>query len=598
MNVLFYVEPLIERGLPYWKDGWALCWGKAMISRLKNETCYIALNDAIAEKYNSEYGERVVVFSQKELLKPFNNGYMEASSAWYMHSYTKSQLEYYIQLVKKKFENVVFDVVITWTQVPFFKAAYPDVLILHMEYSIFSRLPFPETMYLDPCGLYENNFLNKYEEEIRHINLNDSVKQWLFKLRQTCVESFAENNIFITDFLNLRKKYRFLVLLPLQFSQYYGFDCLSSYKNQFDFLVGCMEKIPDDIGVIFTMHPEYPVLDEDTVSYVVKKYTNAVFLENSTKVYSASQWMMPLIDGVITVSSSLGVQTLLFGKKLFAIGHQNMRYIADSSDLDNMYDVLEQPMSDKDVFLWFIMTRYAIPAEFLFKGDWLSAFLHRVRYRIIDENFYDCIGENDEIIANHIKSIVLNRNRIPQWVQGKRTMDNNSVPRMYILKNSSYTEEHSLMPEAFNANDFKEAIFYLDHNAIEGRIRFDPIEGEYCKFKFISLNMDAGIEDYEIFYGGMSVRQEDWIVFFSKDPILEFVGDFSSVNKITIQYYLEVIDDDILSGLALKKIEMEHNENILLKQNLDSSQNELLCIKSSRGYKFLENLRKLKRKFI
>ena len=112
MNVLFYVEPLIERGLPYWKDGWALYWGKSMISRLANENCYIAMSDAVAEKYSSEYGERIVVFSQEELLKPFDGGYMEASSVWYLHSYTKNQLEYYVQLMKSKFAGIAFDVII------------------------------------------------------------------------------------------------------------------------------------------------------------------------------------------------------------------------------------------------------------------------------------------------------------------------------------------------------------------------------------------------------------------------------------------------------------------------------------------------------
>lgn len=593
MNVLFYVEPLIERGLPYWKDGWALYWGKSMISRLANENCYIAMSDAVAEKYSSEYGERIVVFSQEELLKPFDGGYMEASSVWYLHSYTKNQLEYYVQLMKSKFAGIAFDVIITWTQVPFFKAAYPDVCILHMEYSIFSRLPFPETMYLDPCGLYENNFLNKFEQQIRLIKLEDNAKQWLSKLRQACVESFNNNNIFIADFLKLRKKYRFLVLLPLQFSQYYAFDCLSNYKNQFDFLVGCLEKIPNDIGVVFTMHPEYPVLDEAAVLYVVKKYSNAVFLENSRKIYSASQWMMPLVDGVITVSSSLGVQTLLFEKKLFAIGNKNMRYIADSSDLNNMHDVLERPMSNKDVFLWFIITRYAIPEEFLFKGDWLSAFLHRSRSRAVNENFYDCIGENSEIFAKHIKSIVFNRNRIPQWVKENAIIDNNSIPRMYIFSNSQYTEEYSVLPETFCVNDVMEVTFSLKHRAVEGRVRFDPIEGEFCRFRFIGLKADVELEKYEIIYDGMSEQQGDWIVFFSKDPIVEFIGKFSSVSEITIQYMLEIVDADVPIRSFFQKIIDGRNEVALLKQRLDDTLEELLCIKASRGYRYGKKVEKI-----
>lgn len=514
MNILFYVEPLIEMGMPSMKDIWANRWGKAMIACLKDENCYIAMSDATAEKYNSEFGEHIIVFSQSELLKPFTHGYIEASSIWYFHSYSDTQMQYYISLMQSKFEEIVFDIIITWTQVPFFKVMYPDACIFHMEYSIFSRMPFPETMYLDPCGLYENNFLNRFKCSIENIHLGTNDKQLLTQLRQMCIESFEYSNIFLDDFIALRKKYKFLVLLPLQFSQYYGFYCLTNYTNQFDYLTGCLEKIPDDIGVVFTMHPDRPTLDYDAILYIQKKYNNAIFLENSQKIYAASQWMMPLIDGVITVSSSLGLQTLLFNKKLFAIGHDNMKYIADCSNLDNMYDVLESPMKDKDAFLWFLLTKYAIPAEILFTGEWLSKFLLKSKRRDIDENFFDCIENSDDIVNRHIKSINLNKFKIPQWV----VSGNNAVPKLYIFTNSRYSEEHSCTPERVDVGDFYDVTFNLQCCATEGRIRFDPLESKYCKWELLDLTTNIGKIKCDINYVEMSVKNDNWIMFFTYDP--------------------------------------------------------------------------------
>ena len=37
MKILFFIEPLIEKGLPYWKYGWATVWAKDIINTLINQ---------------------------------------------------------------------------------------------------------------------------------------------------------------------------------------------------------------------------------------------------------------------------------------------------------------------------------------------------------------------------------------------------------------------------------------------------------------------------------------------------------------------------------------------------------------------------------
>lgn len=578
MNILFYVEPLIERSKPYWKEGWATYWCRKMGHELGNEwNCYIALSDALAQKFGEDECFHVVIFKQVELLKPFNGGFLEASSAWYTNSYTKGQMDYYVDLMKKKLTQDRFDIIITFTHVPFLKELYPKARILYMEYSIFSRPPFTETWYLDPAGLHQYSYLSKYKRELKKFKLSVIEKKYVRNLQDTCIKAFSEKNIFLQDLKLLREKYRFLVLLPIQFSQYYLFDCLTKFKSQFDYVTGCLEQIPHDIGVIFTMHPEYPLFDDDTVSYIKSVYPNAVFLENSRFVYSASQWLMPYIDAVITVSSSLGWQTLLFRKKLFALGNGNMDYIADAQSLNNMYEVMENEYVNKDAILWFFITKYAISAEYFFDGKWLNEFLKKSFARGLGENFYDYIDMPEKLFNSHIERINKNQKFIPQVVSNKKS--NIFIPNLYVLKNGAYTEEGRIIPCQYVFNEYSTATFKISNLAKEGKLRFDPLEGEFCCCEIASVDVDRKKCDVVVVPHNVYMSEGNKHTFLNIDPIIEIIGDFSASDYITITY-----KNTILTNVDIREaVNNIVNENMLIKS-------EIMFIKSTKKYKFFEKI--------
>lgn len=603
MNILFYVEPLIERSQPYWKEGWATYWCRKMGHNLPSDwNMYIALSDALAQKFGEDEAFQVVVFKQSELLKNFNGGFLEATSAWYTNSYTKEQIDYYIELMRAKLCQDKFDVIITFTPVPFLQALYPNARILHMEYSIFSRQPFPLTWYLDPAGLHKYSFLSKYKGELQNIELSAQEREYVRRLQDTCLDAFSERNIFKKDTARLREQYKFLVLLPVQFSQYYLFDCLTKWKSQFDYVTGCLEQIPHDIGVIFTMHPEYPIFDNDTVSYIKSIYPNAIFLENSRLVYSASQWLMPYIDGVINISSSLGVQTLLFRKKLFALGNGNMDYIADAQNLDNMYEVLSRENADKDAMLWFFITKYAVPFEYLFNGQWLDKFLKRSMLRKEDENFYDYIDAPEKIFQSHIDSINQNKKNMPQWVKNNKY--NIFIPSLYILKNGMYTEEVKIKPCEYIIEDYYTMTFNISGMAKEGRVRFDPVEGEFCRCEIVSVEVDGKTCDVVPFNAYSS--KDNQYVFLNTDPVIEILGDFTDAEYITITYKNTILEStevsnavntmytkikaDVITDLRDElwdKAVTELSENIRAEV-MEAVSTELRAIKSTKRYNYAE----------
>ena len=104
----------------------------------------------------------------------------------------------------------------------------------------------------------------------------------------------------------------------------YPIDCFCSFESQFEFLQYVLSKVPEDIGVIVTSHPFYPQLTEGWVKYFSNKYPNFIFDIIFQKYWSASQFLLNDVDAVITVSSSVGLQALLWEKPLVVIGSSNI----------------------------------------------------------------------------------------------------------------------------------------------------------------------------------------------------------------------------------------------------------------------------------
>src|SRR5262249_33868801 len=96
-----------------------------------------------------------------------------------------------------------------------------------------------------------------------------------------------------------------------------NFDGLVSYRTQFEYLYDVLAAAPKDVGVIVTEHPsDEPVLRRSGPNSILdalrRTFPNIIFLDEFRRYQSSSQFLVPRVDGVWSVSSSVGYQTLLF----------------------------------------------------------------------------------------------------------------------------------------------------------------------------------------------------------------------------------------------------------------------------------------------
>lgn len=371
MNVLFYVEPLIELGRPDWKAGWLEHWTYPIAEKLMKagDSVQVVASESLSFFVEKPTAVPLTVCSHAEMTHQQQWSYLQLSRAWFEKTYSNEMLEYYQQMMLKKLAGFQPDLIITYTEVPFLAALYPSATILHREYGMYSRTPFPETFFLDSLGTAGGGAgaaAHKIFELGTDFKVTDVMATKVAELRQATEKAIVSNNPFQELFSIWRQKFSKLVLLPCQFSAFYLFDSHKKFENQFDFVVFCLDRIPQDIGVVVTLHPEHGVLSKDAIKFLKTKYPNFLYSEIFEGIYAGTQFIVPLIDAVVTVSSTVALQCLLWRKKIISIGSVFLKGIADTHKFEELPTVLANEYVAKDGILYWLSNNYSFPAKYAF----------------------------------------------------------------------------------------------------------------------------------------------------------------------------------------------------------------------------------------
>jgi len=494
MNILFYVEPLIEQDKPYWKSGWADVFSFNIVKTLEKTNKYnflLITNEAIAQLIKIPIP--IITLTQYELLKPFKTtNYLDVSKAWHCGEYNDQHIQEYSKLFKKKLADFVPDIIITFSPAPFLKDIFKSALLLHKEYGIFSRIPYPETWFLDPVGMHSNVFLNKYSSEISSVKLSARQEILLNSFKKKCSNIVVEKNPFAGIFSKLKAKFTYLVLLPLQVSRYYSFDDLVKFKSQYEYCVYILDNIPKHIGVVVNTHPEYPVLTNEAIRFLKFKYENFIYEDSFNSFYASGQLILPFVDAVVTVSSSVGLQTLIFDKKLITLSDKTFSFISDQIGIENIEETLHLENKNKDPYLYFFLTRHSVLKNYLHSEEWLDSFLHRslnkFRTQGVTKDFYDIIDNEENIFKILNDYLDSNKQLLPQFALG--------VPyiQLYISSNSDYNEFNSFKLIVNRVTGTQTFEFQIDKSENISNLRIDPLN-EPCVLEILNVYLTTEGDD-------------------------------------------------------------------------------------------------------
>jgi HAD superfamily hydrolase (TIGR01549 family) len=266
----------------------------------------------------------------RTVILPFNfaQGLGLPSSVAYTALYKGNapEFEYAIASLLEKYLGDNYDAVLLWeTPVPFLQSMFPTAAIVHQMPGIFSRPPYPHTVVFDPIGLYRSGTFHLHAKDVQSGAAID--RAGLDLARNFCGEVRRSMSrlqpIDPTEYIP-SGEWQKLELLPLQTSGHYTFICDTPHENQFEFALDALGKTDPKIGLIATQyvtpHARETPFNRDVATSVSERFPNFLYHPELEKIESVSQFLLPLVDGVVCASSSLGIQAMAWHKTLRVLG--------------------------------------------------------------------------------------------------------------------------------------------------------------------------------------------------------------------------------------------------------------------------------------
>jgi hypothetical protein len=274
------------------------------------------------------------------------------------------------------------DVVISFAMpTDFLARSWPGALRLHIELGPYSRNPYPESLFFDHLGMYRKSVIARAPTRLREFTAAPEQAAFVTAFRQHYAAVLEALDPFRD--VDLRGPFDRVFLLPLQVSDWYGFDEQATYRTQFEFLIDVLSATPPDVRVVVTEYPHWgPVIKQSgpdrNLDYLRQNFPNMLFLERFSSYRSPSQTLVPRVDGVWSVSSNVAYQAMLFGRLFGTLPSTHLAGIAHTTKFAEFFATLGRvPPPSRDAFLAWQLERYVVPKALWSDGVWLDDYLRR-----------------------------------------------------------------------------------------------------------------------------------------------------------------------------------------------------------------------------
>ena len=263
---------------------------------------------------------------------------------------------------------------------------------------------------------------------------------------------------------------------------------------------------------------------------------------------------------------------------ILVMSSPDKRTYSDLPDFHNEFHVKEFYFDEFDAFLHrefkyvehYLQGEHDLTGEMLYpaKGDTFSL---RVLNRL----------DTDKDKNRYIVSVCSNREStrcesISSWFSYEY------VPTVYPYIDGAYKSENAVSPSSFEHNNTYKVRFDLKTIHTDGRVQFSPLETACCEIEL--LKIDSDIIDYTVVPFNAIRSCGHKYIFITTVPGIEIVGDFSQASYLEISYSLKI--------LAAREISMyAHEVFASYDERIKALEDEILAIKSTKGYKALEKFR-------
>ncbi|WP_409293610.1 HAD family hydrolase [Pseudomonas sp. KCJK9058] len=269
-----------------------------------------------------------------------------------------------------------YDAILIWENpVPFLEEMYPDAVIVHQMPGAFSRSPFPATTTFDVDGLYRDGAIHKHSLEI--IQDNNLHKSSTLELFREGIKDVYQKLPKLHEVELKKHNFEQLALVPLQVSNHYAFISDTPYASQIDFLHDVLAKSPENTGIVATQYvsPKIhdTVLNPQTYALLKASWPNLIYSPSFDKTQTISQHLLPQVSKVITCSSSVGMQAMLWSRNIEVMGNTFLSHYSDNY----LTDLGVNAQVARDNLMTFLLERHQVMStRLVHDGKFLSELLY------------------------------------------------------------------------------------------------------------------------------------------------------------------------------------------------------------------------------
>lgn len=384
MRVLFYYDPVPYRGDPLWRSDHVRADARALQglrngARGRRAECLLLMPERYRPALPLDVtASEVRLLEHHELLGGLAEPHLDLNRVLHRGELTREANGALAECVRDKLGGFVPDVIHTWTPVSFLRETFPDALVLHKERGMFQRAPFPATFYLDPGGVYDRSVIEALLPQILSRPAPEDALAGLAELRRHFCGLIRERSPFASEIARLRERFEAVVLLPLQYGGYYTFDGFFAGRTQSDLITHVLEQLPRDVALLITRHlPNEP--NNESLRSLYASYDNFVFLPQTEHFANASDLLLPFVDAVASVTSSLALKALFFGKPTYHVGREYWRNLWNGEGLRGFCTAADpEQQAKQDRFLAWYLLAFSLPQH----GNEISGWTHGLYERL------------------------------------------------------------------------------------------------------------------------------------------------------------------------------------------------------------------------
>ena len=383
-NILFYVEPWVELSADFRLGTYAHYNYLREVLLQENPHLEIrllvsdGLYGRIRQTEPSWLNEDVCIVDSDALAEVYSD-YREAAARSYRNCHKQGKNEKLAVLMQQALGEWEPDLMIMHeTHAPFLKEVYPSSLILHGMYGMTFKEPYPQTYLFDAKGLYANSTFNS-EDVLADIEVSEKDAELLKKIKNWYAQQIVPHDPVWGIVEKYQSRFEKLLLVPLQVDGYYAFDECCSYKNQLAFLQDVLSRIPKTWGVVVTGHSCYePAVTQSKFLKLKLEYENLIQLDELDNIPYVSQALIPHVDAVVSISSSLAFQALLFNKPLIAAGnsHINKTAVCNLDEIAEVFDKGYDEIKNFKILKFFFLKYHLLHQVKLQDSGFLYSYLN------------------------------------------------------------------------------------------------------------------------------------------------------------------------------------------------------------------------------